>query len=79
MLEEEARAGWTVIEKFDNGRVRLKRPASARASDATLGFDPYRTWVGISQTRLVLMIVLAALGLARAYSPDIARCWVIRL
>lgn len=62
ILEEEARAGWTMIEKFDNGRVRLKRPASARANDATLGFDPYRSWVGISQTRIALMIVLGALA-----------------
>jgi hypothetical protein len=30
ILEEEARAGWTMIEKFDDTRVRLKRPASAR-------------------------------------------------
>jgi hypothetical protein len=62
MLEEEARAGWIMIEKFDNSRVRLKRLASARVNDATLGFDPYRTWVGISQTRFALMIVLGALG-----------------
>ena len=61
-LEEEARAGWTMIEKFDDGRVRLKRHASARATDAALGFDPYRTWVGISQTRLGLMVGFAAVG-----------------
>jgi hypothetical protein len=61
ILEEEARAGWTMIEKFDDGRVRLKRPASARANDAKLGFDPYRTWVGISQTRFALWIVGATL------------------
>jgi hypothetical protein len=23
ILEEEARAGWSMVEKFDNGRVRL--------------------------------------------------------
>jgi hypothetical protein len=62
ILEEEARAGWIMIEKFDNSRLRLKRLASARVNDATLGFDPYRTWVGISQTRFALMIVLGALG-----------------
>jgi hypothetical protein len=62
ILEEEARAGWIMIEKFDNSRVRLKRLASARVNDATLGFDPYRTWVGIRQTRFALMIVLGALG-----------------
>jgi hypothetical protein len=43
ILEGETRAGRTVIEKLDNCRVRLKR--LARATDATLGFDPYRTWV----------------------------------
>lgn len=62
ILEEEARAGWTMIEKFDSGRLRLKRLASARANDATLGFDPYRTWVGISQTRLALCFALGALA-----------------
>jgi hypothetical protein len=61
VLQEEARAGWTLVEKFDDSRVRLKRPASARAGDAKLGFDPYRTWVGISQSRFVLLVVLAAL------------------
>jgi hypothetical protein len=66
ILEEEARAGWTMIEKFDDSRVRLKRPASARATDATLGFDPYRTWVGISANRLALRIVLAVFGGALA-------------
>ncbi len=30
-LAEEAQAGWVLVEKFDNGRLRLKRPASARA------------------------------------------------
>jgi hypothetical protein len=66
ILEEEARAGWTMIEKFDDCRVRLKRLASARATDAPLGFDPYRTWVGISQTQLALRIALAAFGGALA-------------
>jgi hypothetical protein len=45
ILEEEARAGWLLVEKFDNNRVRLKRPTTARNGDATLDFDPYRTWV----------------------------------
>ena len=49
ILEREARAGWTLVEKFDDKRIRLKRPASARAADAGLGIDPYRTWVGISE------------------------------
>jgi hypothetical protein len=51
VLQEEVRAGWSLVEKFDDTRVRLKRPAGARAKDAGVGFDPYRTWVGMSQTR----------------------------
>ena len=58
ILQEEARAGWTLVEKFDDSRIRLKRPAGAGANDATLGFDPYRTWVGTSQRRLALWLVL---------------------
>ena len=57
VLAEESKAGWTLLEKFDNGRVRLRRPSSARASDAGLPFDPYRTVVGISEGRLAFCIV----------------------
>src|SRR5262245_35645114 len=53
-LEEEGRAGWVMIEKFDNQRLRLKRPASSRAGDAALGFDPYRTAYGMSDVKLML-------------------------
>ena len=31
-LDQEAKAGWVLVEKFDNGRIRLKRPASARST-----------------------------------------------
>ena len=41
-LDEESQAGWTMFEKLDNRRLRLKRPVSARAKDASLDFDPYR-------------------------------------
>src|ERR1700677_85304 len=73
-LEEEGRAGWVLVEKFDDKRLRLKRPASARRGDAALDFDPYRTQVGLSDTGMVFMIlgivfgaiigVLVLLGLA---------------
>jgi hypothetical protein len=61
VLQEEARAGWTLVEKFDNARLRLKRPASARRGDGALDFDPLRTWVGIGQGRFVALILLATL------------------
>lgn len=56
-LEEEGRAGWVLVEKFDDNRIRLKRPASARKEDATLSFDPYRTRVGLSDAGLVFLIL----------------------
>jgi hypothetical protein len=69
VLDEEGRAGWMLLEKFDNGRIRLKRPASARAGDSALGQDPYRSHVGISDLALVLTImgsIFGVLGLVAA-------------
>jgi len=62
VLDEEQRAGWTLVEKFDDGRIRLKRPASARANDAALGSDAYRAHVGMSELKLALCIIGAVLG-----------------
>ena len=57
ILEEERRAGWIMVEKFDNSRIRLKRPAKARAGDGTLAFDSYRSYVGLPQWGLAFIIV----------------------
>jgi len=48
LLREESIAGWEMVEKFDDSRIRLKRPRSAREQDAYLpqGVDPYRTQYG---------------------------------
>jgi hypothetical protein len=58
LVEEEAHAGWMMLEKFDNSRVRFKRPRTARARDGFLpeGVDPYRTRYDVSSARYVLMI-----------------------
>src|SRR5262245_21839900 len=56
-LEEESHAGWTLVEKFDNARIRLKRPVSAKQNDASLQIDAYRTYFGRTEgehTALVL-------------------------
>src|SRR5262245_59089244 len=65
-LTEEGRAGWVLLEKLDDYRVRLKRPASARASDATRLSDPYATTFGpaVPHVEMVLLGMLAALLLA---------------
>lgn len=65
VLEEEERVAWVLVEKFDNSRIRLKRPIAARANDGTSGVDAYRSHVGISELALGVRIVVAMLvGLA---------------
>ena len=63
MVEEEGLAGWQLLEKLDNGRVRFKRPVSARKRDAMLptGMDPYRTQWGVSEGALGLSIAVAVM------------------
>jgi len=61
ILEEEKRGGWVLVEKFDDSRIRLKRPAGAKAvpEDLADGYDPYRTTLGMSpeeRTRMFLGI-----------------------
>ena|SRR6478609_4368264 len=60
-LEEEARAGWELVEKLDDSRVRLRRPVAWRQKDGELAQDPYRIRVGMSEGVLALWIVLGAL------------------
>jgi len=43
---EEAKAGWEMLEKFDDYRIRFKRPINKRAYDQHLTTDPYRTSMG---------------------------------
>jgi len=70
LVKEEAQAGWVMVEKFDDQRIRFKRPRSAQSSDAKLpeGYNPYRTQYGPSDAALLLkifsiIIVLVALFL----------------
>jgi hypothetical protein len=59
LVEEEAVAGWQLLEKLDDSRVRFKRPASARQKDELLpkGMDPYRTTYGWSEGKLAFVII----------------------
>ena len=65
ILEEEKRGGWILVEKFDDQRIRLKRPAGAKLAQSEFadGYDPYRTTAGTSQG----VVALAALGVAVAF------------
>jgi hypothetical protein len=64
VLQEEAIAGWNLLEKFDNRRIRLKRLVTARANDVQLpaGYDPYRTRYGMNSGLLSAIIVAAIMG-----------------
>ena len=64
LLDEENRAGWILLEKLDNSRVRFKRRRSAQANDAQLissGIDPYRTHYGMSPGVLAIVVVIITL------------------
>jgi hypothetical protein len=58
LLQEEHMAGWELVEKLDDRRVRFKRRKEARRKDAMLpkGYDPYRTRFESSRTRLSVLI-----------------------
>ncbi len=73
LCAEEAQAGWVLLEKLDNRRVRFKRPLALRdlVKADQLAFDPYRTeygsglsWrrVGVAIAFLVAMVVPAYVG-----------------
>lgn len=60
ILREEKRAGWILLEKLDNSRLRFKRKRSEQVKDEQLvsnGIDPYRTQYGMSQGKLVILIL----------------------
>ncbi|GAB4443543.1 MAG: hypothetical protein Kow00120_12890 [Anaerolineae bacterium] len=70
VVEQEARAGWVLVEKFDDARLRFRRPQSARERDHLLPqeFDPYRTSYGMSQSAVVglmlgIVVALVLLGI----------------
>lgn len=75
LCEEEAEAGWILLEKLDDRRVRFKRPMAMRdiVKPEFLNYDPYRchygsswhplTWLGAIAV-MVAIILPAYLGYA---------------
>ena len=57
LCEEEAVAGWEMLEKFDDHRIRFKRRVEKRSMDPHLGTDPYRTGIGAGTNSLFLIII----------------------
>lgn len=54
---EEAKAGWELVEKFDNYRLRFKRRVEKRSMDGHLEIDPYRSQIGSSSGMTISVIV----------------------
>lgn len=78
LLEEESMAGWELVEKLDDQRIRFKRQRSQRDKDHRLppGFDPYRSQYGSSSnapiavgTALALLMLLV-LGITWVFFID---------
>jgi hypothetical protein len=62
VCDEEAQAGWEMVEKFDNSRIRFKRKIENRAGDSHRQIDPYRTSVGMSQGGVAAVILAVVFG-----------------
>lgn len=66
VVAEESMAGWVLVEKFDDNRLRFKRSASAKRNDFNLpqGVDPYRTTYGLGEAGLAFLVIgiIAAVG-----------------
>lgn len=63
VLDEESQSGWVLVEKFDDTRLRFKRPMSARSGDATRTLDPYRSRYGMSEGKFVALLLGSIFGL----------------
>lgn len=50
LCDEEAQAGWILLEKLDDRRIRFKRPIALRETiqSEQLSYDPYRSHYGSS-------------------------------
>lgn len=62
VLEEEGQAGWVLVEKFDDQRLRFKRPVSERGGDGTRTLDAYRSVYGMSEGKLAAIILGSIFG-----------------
>ena len=57
VCREEAQSGWVLLEKFDDARLRFKRPASTPKVSPSGALDPYRTRYGIGGGAIAAIII----------------------
>ncbi len=72
VIQEQARFGWVFVEKFDNQRIRFKRPAAEAENDARRQGDPYSVASNAAPSGCVTVVV-AAIFLAAAAGAVLAR------
>jgi hypothetical protein len=71
VCQEESQAGWILLEKLDNHRLRFRRPLSAREQDHLCSIDPYRCYYGLPEeleTLLTIAGVLLIMGSVAYFS-----------
>ncbi|KAM3101601.1 hypothetical protein ACKFKF_07610 [Phormidesmis sp. 146-12] len=62
LCEEESHAGWILLEKLDDRRIRFKRPIALREiiKSDMMTIDPYRSYYGASgNSRLWVMAIVS--------------------
>ena len=66
VCDEEAAAGWELLEKLDNSRLRFKRRTSNRSGDQYRDTDAYRSYSGSDGSWIAIVITLGLIvaGLA---------------
>ena len=57
LCAQEAKAGWEMLEKFDNSRIRFKRRVEKRSQDQYLEGDAYRTSADSFNGRIAAIII----------------------
>lgn len=63
LCQEEALAGWILLEKLDDRRVRFKRLIAMRdlIDTENLPFDPYRSYYGLSSKIVTFLTAIAGI------------------
>jgi hypothetical protein len=69
VCDEEAEAGWILLEKLDDQRLRFKRPMFLRDQPTQSKYDPYRCFYGsrYSWSTLGSLLILALTIILPAY------------
>lgn len=70
LVEQEAQAGWVLVEVYNNSQAHFRRHRSARRDDAALPphIDPYRTVYKpiVSPENALLHLIMLAVGVTLA-------------